>query len=121
MLMAMWAPPDEKGKFTSALVGGAIGTVTTWPLAGWLIEAFGWEFAFYVPAILAGVFTLAWFFVTFASPASHPRIAPEEKEYIERCLTGITRTRVIERLYYELYINNISMEYLRIGHRCSAC
>lgn len=93
-LMSMWAPPNEKGKFTAALVGGAIGTVTTWPLAGWLIEAIGWQFAFYVPAILAAGLTISWYFITFDSPAKHPRIAPEEKEYIEKCLIGISRTKV---------------------------
>lgn len=91
--MSMWAPPHEKGKFTSALVGGAIGTVTTWPLAGWLIEALGWDFAFYVPAILAAFMTLSWYLITFDSPAKHPRIAPKEKEYIEKSLTGISRTK----------------------------
>lgn len=92
-LMSKWAPPHEKGKFTSALVGGAIGTVTTWPLAGWLIETTGWPYGFYVPAILTAVLTLAWFFVTFDSPAEHPRIRPAERAYVEKSLTGITRTR----------------------------
>jgi MFS transporter, ACS family, solute carrier family 17 (sodium-dependent inorganic phosphate cotransporter), other len=48
-LVAHWAPPEEKGKFVSALLGGAIGTVVTWSLTGPLIENFGWDYAFYVP------------------------------------------------------------------------
>lgn len=48
-LVAHWAPPAEKGKFVSALLGGAIGTVVTWSLTGPLIENFGWDYAFYVP------------------------------------------------------------------------
>lgn len=48
-LVAHWSPPAEKGKFVSALLGGAIGTVATWSITGPLIEDFGWEYAFYVP------------------------------------------------------------------------
>lgn len=91
--MSKWAPPHEKGKFTSALVGGAIGTVTTWPLAGMLIETVGWAYAFYVPAILTAVMTLLWYLITFDSPARHPRISPGERAYIEKCLTGITASK----------------------------
>lgn len=94
--MSKWAPPDEKGKFTAALVGGAIGTVVTWPLAGALIEQVGWDFGFYVPAILVAVLTLVWLFVTYDSPSQHPTILLDEKEYIESRLTGITPTKVLE-------------------------
>lgn len=50
-LVAHWAPPQEKGKFVSALLGGAIGTVVTWSLTGPLIENFGWDYAFYIPGM----------------------------------------------------------------------
>lgn len=93
-LMSKWAPPEEKGKFTSALVGGAIGTVTTWALAGWLIETIGWDFGFYVPAILVAAFTIVWYLVVFDMPRQHPRIGTDEKEFIERTLVGITPTKV---------------------------
>lgn len=33
-LISKWAPPAERGKFISALLGGTFGTVITWPLAG---------------------------------------------------------------------------------------
>lgn len=120
--MSMWAPPAEKGKFTSALVGGAIGTVTTWPLAGWLIETVGWEFAFYVPAILAAGLTICWYLITFDSPAVHPRIAPEEREYIEKSLIGISRTKVRAISYLlSFVIYGGTLYSLRAGHPCSAC
>lgn len=92
--MSMWAPPDEKGKFTAALVGSSIGTVVTWPLAGLLIETIGWEFAFYVPAILAAGLTITWYLITFDSPAKHPRISQTERDYIEESLIGISNTKV---------------------------
>lgn len=92
--MSKWSPPHEKGKFTSALVGGAIGTVATWPLAGLLIETIGWAYAFYVPAALTAVLTLMWYLITYDSPAQHPRIRANERAYIESSLTGcITTTK----------------------------
>lgn len=33
-LILKWAPPSERGRFISALLGGTFGTVVTWPLAG---------------------------------------------------------------------------------------
>ncbi|XP_032519232.1 putative inorganic phosphate cotransporter [Danaus plexippus] len=81
-LVAHWAPPAEKGKFVSALLGGAIGTVVTWSLSGPLIENFGWTYAFYVPGIIAIVWCAAWWFLVYDSPVIHPRISEEEKTYI---------------------------------------
>lgn len=81
-LVAHWAPPDEKGKFVSALLGGAIGTVVTWSLTGPVIETFGWDWAFYVPGIIAIVWCAFWWFLVYDSPVQHPRISDEEKQYI---------------------------------------
>ncbi|XP_072944697.1 sialin-like [Epargyreus clarus] len=81
-LVAHWAPPAEKGKFVSALLGGAIGTVVTWSLSGPLIEKFGWDYAFYVPGVIAFAWCAFWWFLVYDSPVQHPRISDEEKKYI---------------------------------------
>ncbi|XP_026495630.2 uncharacterized transporter slc-17.2-like [Vanessa tameamea] len=81
-LVARWAPPAEKGKFVSSLLGGAIGTVVTWSLTGPLIENFGWSYAFYVPGIIGVVWCLAWWVLVYDSPVLHPRISAAEKDYI---------------------------------------
>ncbi|XP_055532908.1 sialin-like [Wyeomyia smithii] len=85
-LISKWAPPNEKGKFVSALMGGTFGTVITWPLVGVLIETFGWAFAFYVPAVLTTIVACCWFILVADSPSQHPRIKQEEKEFIEKSL-----------------------------------
>lgn len=87
-LISKWAAPDERGKFVSALLGGTFGTVATWPLAGLLMETFGWAYAFYVPAVIALFITLIWTVLVYDSPAQHPRITVEEKDYIEKALGG---------------------------------
>uniref|UniRef100_A0A182S8R8 Major facilitator superfamily (MFS) profile domain-containing protein n=1 Tax=Anopheles maculatus TaxID=74869 RepID=A0A182S8R8_9DIPT len=85
-LISKWAPPDEKGKFVSALMGGTFGTVITWPLVGVLIETLGWSFAFYIPAAIAAIASVLWYIIVADSPATHPRIKSEEKDYIEKSL-----------------------------------
>ena len=42
-----------------------------------------------------------WFFVAFSSPASHPRISEEEREYIE---TSITAQGIKEEVLYNAMI-----------------
>ncbi|XP_068617628.1 uncharacterized transporter slc-17.2-like [Battus philenor] len=81
-LVAHWAPPAEKGKFVSALLGGAIGTVVTWSLTGPLIENFGWDYAFYIPGVITMVWCAFWWFLVYDSPMKHPRISDSEKKYI---------------------------------------
>ncbi|CAK1586918.1 unnamed protein product [Parnassius mnemosyne] len=81
-LVAHWAPPAEKGKFVSALLGGAIGTVVTWSLTGPVIENFGWDYAFYIPGIISLVWCAFWWFIVYDSPVKHPRISDNEKKYI---------------------------------------
>ncbi|KFB47840.1 hypothetical protein ZHAS_00015886 [Anopheles sinensis] len=85
-LISKWAPPDEKGKFVSALMGGTFGTVITWPLVGVLIETVGWSFAFYIPAVISAIVAALWYIIVADSPSSHPRINAEERDYIEKSL-----------------------------------
>lgn len=49
MLVAHWAPPEEKGLFVSGLLASSIGTVATWTLTAVLTDNYGWEYGFYVP------------------------------------------------------------------------
>lgn len=86
--MAKWAPPHEKGKFVAALLGGAFGTVITWPLAGAVMETYGWTWAFYVPAIITLIATVFWIVLVADSPSTHPRITAGEREYIAKSLGG---------------------------------
>ncbi|XP_053610391.1 sialin-like isoform X2 [Plodia interpunctella] len=82
VLVARWAPPAEKGKFVSAMMGGTLGTVVTWSLAGPLIEKFGWASAFYVPAAMSLIWCFFWWYLVADTPVEHPRISEKEKKYI---------------------------------------
>ncbi|XP_013180216.1 PREDICTED: uncharacterized transporter slc-17.2-like [Papilio xuthus] len=82
VLVARWAPPAEKGKFVSAMMGGTLGTVVTWSLTGPLLEKFGWASAFYVPAALTIVWCAFWWYLVADTPNEHPRISDQERKYI---------------------------------------
>ncbi|XP_061379217.1 uncharacterized transporter slc-17.2-like isoform X2 [Danaus plexippus] len=81
-LVARWAPPAEKGKFVSAMMGGTLGTVVTWSLTGPLLERFGWASAFYVPAGLTFIWCGFWWYLVADTPSEHPRISASERKYI---------------------------------------
>ncbi|CAG9865472.1 unnamed protein product [Phyllotreta striolata] len=87
-LVARWAPPDEKGKFIGALLGGSLGTIITWPLLGAVIEKFGWAWAFFSSGSLVIAWTVSWWFCVTDSPEQHPRISEEEKRHIVDSLKG---------------------------------
>lgn len=70
----------------SALLGGVFGTVCTWPATGWIVERFGWRFAFYVPGFLGLVISLLFFYFVSDSPANHPRITKSERDLIEKSI-----------------------------------
>lgn len=85
-LISRWAPPVEKGKFITALLGGTLGTVITWPLLGQIIHSLSWSWAFFIPGIAALVFCLFWYYIIADSPELHPRISEDEKIYILKCI-----------------------------------
>lgn len=81
-----------------SLNGGTLGTVITWPMAGYLMQYFGWSTAFYVPAIITVFLTILWYAVVYNSPAVHPRILHAERELIEKSLESGTKPNVKFRM-----------------------
>lgn len=116
-LISKWAPPVERGKFISSLLGGTFGTVITWPMSGILIENLGWVWAFYVPAVVTIFLTIVWYTIVYDSPTEHPRISTAEREYIEKSLgDNISKKKVfvycsicyyfsIQFIFEEIYRN----------------
>lgn len=92
-LVARWSPPDEKGKFISALLGGLLGTVFTWSSLGIVIENFGWKYGFYIPAVISLILTFLWYMIVADSPEVHPTISKEEREMIQKSLGGSVSTK----------------------------
>jgi len=49
-----------------------------------LIEAFGWEWAFHVPALVSLAWCAWWWLCAFDAPSQHPRISQRELRYLEK-------------------------------------
>lgn len=64
-------------------------------MAGYIIEYYGWKYAFYVIAVILGIFTVLWFTYVYDTPSKHPRISKEEKEYI---LSKLTTTSIKKKV-----------------------
>lgn len=85
-VVSKWAPPNEKGKFVAALLGGNLGTVFTFQLSGILTPIIGWRQIFYGQAILVGVLTVLWLVFVSNTPSTHRFISSQEIKYIEESL-----------------------------------
>uniref|UniRef100_A0A8C8YXN7 Solute carrier family 17 member 3 n=1 Tax=Prolemur simus TaxID=1328070 RepID=A0A8C8YXN7_PROSS len=78
-----WSLPHERSRLcTIALSGMALGSFTALLTGGFITQAIGWPFAFYIFGGIGCVFCLLWFALVYDDPASHPWISTSEKEYI---------------------------------------
>lgn len=79
----------------AALMGNTLGTVITWPALGIIIETIGWVWAFIIPAIVACIWGIIWYFTVADSPSEHWWISEEERDYINDSLSGaVVRVKV---------------------------
>lgn len=101
--IAKWSPPQEKGKFVFATIGGTLGTVLTWPFVAYLMTELGWVYTFYIPATIVLTVTIIWFYVVYNSPVEHPRITEQELKFIEAAQgNSVSRTHVIYSNFHSI-------------------
>lgn len=81
-IVAAWFPASERGT-ASAVFNSAqyFSTVLFAPIMGWLAHNYGWPSVFYFMGALGVVVGLIWLVVVYG-PIDHPRISPEELDYI---------------------------------------
>ncbi|XP_033121660.1 sialin-like [Anneissia japonica] len=85
-----WAPPFERSKLlTITYAGSQLGTVISNPLSGWLCSTDflgGWPSVFYVFGTCGVIWFAAWTLLVHNYPEQHPRISPQEREFIEKSI-----------------------------------
>jgi ACS family sodium-dependent inorganic phosphate cotransporter len=75
-----WAPAAERARLLAIVVSGAtIGAPGGLMVSGLLVEAFHWQWAFYVFGTLGIAWTGFWLLRAHEHPASHPGISAEER------------------------------------------
>ncbi|XP_043273011.1 putative inorganic phosphate cotransporter [Venturia canescens] len=92
-LLSKWVPIEERGRFGSfTYTGGWVGNVAALLSCGIISgSSLGWPSCFYIWGGLTIAWSTAWFFIGKESPADHPNIPHDEKEFIEVSL-GVTET-----------------------------
>ncbi|XP_072278422.1 vesicular glutamate transporter 2 [Pyxicephalus adspersus] len=86
-IWSKWAPPLERSRLaTTSFCGSYAGAVIAMPLAGILVQYTGWSSVFYVYGSFGIVWYLFWILVSYESPATHPTITDEERNYIEESI-----------------------------------
>lgn len=119
-LIAKWAPPSEKGKFVSCLMGNTLGTCLTWPLVGSATMAWGWAWGFHMISLQHVVFCLIFFFVASDSPYKSKFVTEEELKYISEAQgKSVSKKSVSIRNWNETnYFFNINCNFNRKRHFC---
>lgn len=102
-LIARWAPPAEKGKFVSALMGNTLGTCLTWVLVGMITAALGWDWGFHFLTVQIGVYCLVFWFVVADSPDQHKWITEEEKDFIKKSQAKTVSKAKVVPPYWKIF------------------
>ena len=88
--------------YTGGWIGNVIALLSCGLIAG---SPLGWPGCFYIWGTLTVAWSVAWFFLGKESPADHPSIPIDEKEYIEVSL-GVTETSEVRTAFFFLSILN---------------
>ncbi|XP_078595018.1 sialin-like isoform X2 [Branchiostoma floridae x Branchiostoma japonicum] len=113
-----WAPPLERSRLLSITCTGTnVGTVIALALSGYITDQIGWPWVFYITGIVALVWFVAWMLLVHDSPAEHPRISEEEREYIESSI-GTNVQEDIPVPWLEFAKSRV-VWCLLIGHFCN--
>lgn len=87
-LWSNWAPIQDRSILIGFAVSGShLGSVFTFPVAGYLCTngfAGGWPSLFYSIAIMTFIWAILWIILFRDDPERHPFVKADEKQYISR-------------------------------------
>lgn len=83
-LLARWVPVSERSRAMGMINSGIpLGTVFALVVTPIIVEAYGWQWAFYSFAILGFIWAVLWFRITTSTPDQHPHISTQELAHIQ--------------------------------------
>ena len=88
-----WFPAKERGYAGGVFnMGASVGSMLAAPIVAWAIIRHSWQFAFVLTGALGLIWVTLWL-LFYHSPATHPALSPEERDYIisgqEKHLEGV--------------------------------
>lgn len=92
VLVRNWFPPQERGTANAIYgMGGSIAPALAIPLFGWIIPAFGWEYSFFIPAVIGLVCTIPFLLSWITDhPEENSLISAGEVAYIKANQPSLT-------------------------------
>lgn len=63
-----------------------MGVAIYYPIFGWIMKNFSWEYIFHFCGLVGIIWFLCWNYFVYDTPALHPRIDPIERNYIHEKL-----------------------------------
>ncbi len=89
-LVANWIPSAERGVANGWIFAGVgAGAGITPPLITWILVTWGWQWSFYVSALIGLAAGAGWYVLARDTPRSHPWATRREIEYIEAGLPPV--------------------------------
>lgn len=119
VLVARWAPPQERSKISSAVYAGmTLGTLVCMPFSGFLAAAIDWSAVFYIQGGLSLLWYILWLIFVYDSPALHPRISRAERKYIEESLGTVQKTEK-PSVPWKSVAKSMPVWAIIVAHTCS--
>lgn len=112
-----WIPRSEFGRaHTFSISGITVGQMVAYPLTTWIILHSSWQAVFYINAFFGFIWAAIWWKYAADSPAAHPRISAEEREYIESRLPAKPTVQLPLRIIF----TSIPLLAIAFGYMCFA-
>lgn len=122
-LVANWIPTQERGIANGLVFAGVgAGAGVTPPLITHIMVNYGWQWAFYVCALIGVVAGVVWHLIARDTPEQHPWITDEERRHIEAGLTATVAelerriTVPWSRILGNRHILSITLSYFAYGY-----
>jgi MFS family permease len=109
-----WIPRPEFGRaHTFSISGITGGQMIAYPLTTWMIARYSWHAVFYLNALFGFIWAVVWWRYAADTPAAHPAISQQEREYIEAHLPPRATTQLPLRLILSsLPLLTVSFAYM---------
>jgi ACS family sodium-dependent inorganic phosphate cotransporter len=116
-LYSRWVPLTERSRAVGLANSGIpLGTVFALVVTPYIVQALGWEWAFYLFGMAGAVWYLFWRRMVTANPADHPAISTEELAEIE---AGATPRQSGDSVPWKALLGSKSVWAIIVAHFCN--
>ena len=85
-MSGQWIPADERSSFVSSYLGSSMGVAVYYPIFGWIMKNYSWEYIYHFSGAVGLIWFLCWNYFVYDTPGEHPRIDPIERNFIHEKL-----------------------------------